>query len=280
MPEDSRYIHGVSRAEQGRLSTLNRLLNPGSLRELSVGPGDRVLEVGSGLGELARAMGRLSGVRVVAVERSPEQLAEARRAAFDAGEGGLVDFREGDARQLPLADSERGAFDVAHTRFLVEHLPDPVSAVAEMVRAVKPGGRIVLEDDDHDVLRLWPEPPGLRTLWTAYVRTYDRIGNDPYVGRRLVSLLVSAGARPVRNQWLFFGSCSGHADFGTHAENLAGVLESARAAILEAEILEAAFIDRTIAEIREWSLRPDAAIWYAVCWAEGVKPGGPGAPAA
>ena len=98
--------------------------------------------------------------------------------------------------------------------------------------------------------------PGLRTLWTAYVRTYDRIGNDPYVGRRLVSLLVSAGARPVRNQWLFFGSCSGHADFVTHAENLAGILESARAAILEAEILEAAFIDRTVAEIREWSRRP------------------------
>ena len=274
MPDDSRYIHGVSRPEQERLSTLNRLLNPGSLRELSLKPGDRVLEVGSGLGDFARAMGRATGVPVVAVERSPEQLAEARRIAAEAGESGLVDFRQGDARALPLEPPERGAFDVAHTRFLVEHLPDPAAAVGEMVRAVKPGGRIVLEDDDHDVLRLWPEPAGFAALWSAYVRTYDRVGNDPFVGRRLVSLLSSCGAIPARNQWLFFGSCSGHEDFAPYVENLAGVLESSRPAVLEASILEPAFFDRAIAEIREWGRRPDAAIWYAVCWAEGVRPGG------
>jgi SAM-dependent methyltransferase len=271
MHESSRYIHGVSRAEQERLSTLNRLLNPSSLRELSIRARDRVLEVGSGLGELARAMGRISGVPVVAVERSAEQLAEARRAAIEAGENGLVDFRQGDARRLPLEKSEWSSFDLAHTRFLVEHLPDPVAAVTEMVRAVRPGGRIVLEDDDHDVMRLWPEPPGFSSVWNAYVRTYDRIGNDPYVGRRLVSLLFSAGARPVRNQWLFFGSCSGQSDFSTYVENLAGVLESAREAILAAELLEKLFLDGTIGELRQWSRRPDAALWYAVCWTEGIR---------
>ncbi|MGH9443743.1 MAG: methyltransferase domain-containing protein [Thermoanaerobaculia bacterium] len=273
MTEASRYIHGVTPAEQERLSTLNRLLNPGSLRELAIRPGDRVLEVGSGLGELARAMGRASGVPVVAVERSSAQLSQARRCAQESGESALVDFREGDARSLPLGDAEWGTFDVAHCRFLLEHLPDPASAVAEMARAVRPGGRIVLEDDDHDVLRLWPEPAGLAALWSAYVRTYDRIGNDPFAGRRLVSLLHAAGATPVRNQWLFFGSCAGERDFATYAENLAGVLESARREIVEAGLLEEGFLDRTVEEIRAWSRRPDAAIWYAVCWAEGVKPG-------
>ncbi len=267
----SHYIHGVSRAEQARLSTLNRLLNPGSLRELAIRRGDRALEVGSGLGELAREIGRLSGVPVVAIERSAEQIAEAKRAAEMQGDGGLVDFREGDALRLPLRDSERGSFDVAHCRFLLEHLPDPAGAVAEMVKAVRPGGRIVLEDDDHDVLRLWPEPAGLPSLWSAYVRSYDRVGNDPYVGRRLVALLHSAGAKPARNQWLFFGTCSGQADFETYAENLAGVLESARGAILGAGLIESSFFDRTLAELHEWSRRPDAALWYSVCWAEGVR---------
>jgi ubiquinone/menaquinone biosynthesis C-methylase UbiE len=273
MAADSRYIHGVSPAEQARLATLNRLLNPGSLRELKIRKDDRVLEVGSGLGELARAMGRISGVPVVAVERSAEQLAQARRAADEAGEQVIVDFREGDALALPLSNAERGSFDVAHCRFLLEHLRDPATAVAEMVGAVRPGGRVVLEDDDHDVMRLWPEPAGFPSLWSAYVRTYVRLGNDPYVGRRLVSLLHAAGATPTGNQWLFFGSSSGQCDFVTYAENLVGVLESARSAILDAAWIEAAFLDRTLTELREWSRRPDAALWYSVCWAEGIRRG-------
>jgi hypothetical protein len=51
---------------------------------------------------------------------------------------------------------------------------------------------VVLTDDDHSVLRLHPEPPGLLAVWRAFVRTYDRNGNDPYVGRRL------PGGPPVR----------------------------------------------------------------------------------
>ena len=49
---------------------------------------------------------------------------------------------------------------------------------------MRPGGRIILEDDGHDTLRLWPEPPGFVRLWQAYLRTYDRVGNDPVVGHR------------------------------------------------------------------------------------------------
>ena len=60
--------------------------------------------------------------------------------------------------------------------------------------------RIILADDDHDVLRLWPEPPGLTDVWRAYQRSYDRHGNDPIVGRRLVQLLHQAGAQPRLRQ--------------------------------------------------------------------------------
>ena len=108
----------------------------------------------------------------------------------------LVDFRQGQAEQLPLRENEWGTFDVAHTRFLLEHVPDPAAVVRQMIRAVRPGGRIILQDDAHDTHRLWPEPPGFGRLWSAYLRTYDRLGNDPFVGVRLVSLLVEAGAVP------------------------------------------------------------------------------------
>jgi len=96
---------------------------------------------------------------------------------------------------------------------------------------VRPGGRIILADDDHDVLRLWPEPPGLNDLWRAYIRSYERIGNDPFIGRRLVSLLVQAGARPQRNDWIFFGGCAGDDHFNDLVDNLHGILLGATGAV-------------------------------------------------
>jgi SAM-dependent methyltransferase len=192
------------------------------------------------------------------------------RLAAAAGEDGLVEFRPGEATRLPLRDDEWGTFDVAHARFVVEHVPHPVAVVRGMVRAVRPGGRIVLEDDGHDTFRLWPEPPGFGHLWRCYQRTYDRAGNDPLVGHRLVSLLHQAGAAPRRNTWLFFGACAGHPDLGAYVDNLVRVIDGVRGPILELGDVDAAYFDGCLAAIRRWGERPDAAVWYATSWAEGV----------
>lgn len=266
----STYIHGTSADEQRRLSLMNDvLLNPNSLREMNLRGDERILDVGSGLGQFTRAMARaVPRGKVVGIERSEEQLAGARR--LDEGEG--VDWRSGDALNLELADGEWGSFDVAHTRFLLEHLNDPLRVVRGMVRAVKPGGRIVLADDDHDVLRLWPEPPGFSDLWRAYMRTYDRLGNDPYIGRRLVSLLHEAGAVPRRNTIIFFGGCAGNEVFDVLAANMLGVVTGAREAIVGMRLFDAALFDETVAAYEAWARRPDAAVWFGMCWAEGVKP--------
>jgi len=58
-------------------------------------------------------------------------------------------------------------------------------------------------------------------IWRAYIRTYDRLGNDPFVGRRLVSLLHQAG-RCSPEHLIFFGGCSGQPVFADLVENLAG----------------------------------------------------------
>ena len=269
----SQYLHGTRPDEQRRLSLLNDLLNAGSLREMRLKGAERILDVGSGLGQLSRAMARVAGARVIGVERSAEQIVEAERQAAQAGEAGLVEFRQGDALRLPLRDEEWGTFDIAHTRFLLEHLREPLPVVQAMSRAVRPGGRIILEDDDHDLMRLWPEPPGFTSLWQAYQRGYEYLGNDPQVGRRLVSLLVEAGAEPARNAFVFFGSCAGEAHFQYYVENLIGVINGARATVVDAGLLDAPNFDAAIAALRDWSRGAAATIWYAVAWAEGRRPG-------
>jgi SAM-dependent methyltransferase len=270
---ESRYLHGTAPEEQRRLARLNEVLNAASLRELAPGRGESVLDVGCGLAQLTRDIARAVGPtgRVLGIERSAEQLAEAGRLAAETGEADLVELRPGSAEALPLRPDEWGSFDTAHARFLLEHVRDPLAVVREMVRAVRPGGRIVLEDDNHDTMRLWPEPPGFAPLWQAYVRSYDRLGNDPLVGHRLVSLLWQAGAAPRRNTLIFFGRCSGSADFHPYVENLMGLLAGARDAILETGMVDPPAFENGIAALREWKRRPDAAMWLSVSWAEGVR---------
>ena len=269
----SHYVHGTDRVEQARLTRLNEVLNVGTLRELALKGGERILDVGAGLGQLSRAMARAAGPRgmVVAVERNAAQLAEAERQARAAGEVRLIDLRCGDARELPLTQAEWGTFDVAHARFLLEHVPDPDAVVAAMVRAVRPGGRVALADDDHAVLRVWPEPAGFRGVWEAYCKSYERAGNDPYIGRRLPALLRAAGALPRRCTWIFFGACAGEPAFPLLVENLATILDQAQAPLAHLGV-SAADLARTTAEVRALVRHEGAALWYAMAWAEGLRP--------
>lgn len=267
----STYIHGTSEDEQARLSRMNDvLLNQASLREMALRGDEQIVDFGAGLGQFTRAMGRVvrGRGRVIGIERDEAQLAAARRLAERDGETDLVELVQGDVLEVSFG----GQLDLAHARFVLEHVADPARVVRNMVASVRSGGRIVLADDDHDTLRLWPEPPGFADLWRAYIRSYDRNGTDPFVGRRLVALLHQAGAQPVRNSFIFFGGCAGMSYFNVLAANMIGVVVTAREAMLAAGLTEARTFDETVAAAREWARRPDAAVWFAMCWAEGVKP--------
>jgi len=133
----------------------------------------------------------------------------------------------------------------------------------------EPGGRIILEDDNHGLLRLWPPLKPIDDLWQAYIQTWESLGNDPFVGRRLTTLLRNAQAEPRRSDMLFFGGCAGEA----FVANFAGILEGAREAIIGATGWTGPAIDEALAAFQDWSSREDAVLWYATCWAEGIRPG-------
>ena len=274
MSESSEYIHGSSPEEQRRLSLLNDILNESYLRELNLQTGERVLDLGSGLGQFTRLIARTVGGKghVIGIERDRHQLSQAKRLADSSEESTLVEFRQGDAFDLPLSGSEWGSFEVAHARFLLEHVPRPASVIAQMVRSVRPGGRVFVSDDDHDNFRPWPEPSGFPDLWRAYVRSYERLGNDPYVGRRLVSLLRDGGLTSIRNSCVFFGGCAGNERFEAVADNLIGAIEGAKDAMLSGDFLDEESFDTGIDGLQQWKAQPSAALWYTVCCAEGTVP--------
>ncbi len=268
------YVHGSSEKEQRRLALMNRLINQSCLRALDPGGEELVLDVGCGTGEFTRAIARClpENSKVIAIERDPAQVATAVNRALEEDEAGLVDFRIGEAEFLPLTKKEFGSFDLAHTRFLLEHVNNPLAVVNSMFEAVRQGGRIVLADDDHDTLRLWPEPPGVMDAWRAYFETYRKKGNDPFIGRRLVQLLHHVGAEPQKITLVFYGGCAGMREFKGIVHNLYEVLGGAAEDVIQAKLMdEKAYIDALYA-LRDFSRMPDAALWYGINWAEGLKP--------
>jgi demethylmenaquinone methyltransferase/2-methoxy-6-polyprenyl-1,4-benzoquinol methylase len=122
---------------------------------IEAGPGDRVLDVATGTGMVARELVRQKGCSVVGVDQSPEMLAQARARA-----NGKVELVEASAESLPFADGE---FDALTFTYLMRYVDNPAATLAELARVVKPGGTIAgLE---------FGLPQGAwRPLWELHVR--------------------------------------------------------------------------------------------------------------
>jgi SAM-dependent methyltransferase len=113
---------------------------------LGVAPGDRVLDMGCGAGRHAFELYR-RGTDVVAFDQDAAELSQvsdmfaAMRQANEVPDGAEADVKEGDALQLPFADGE---FDRVVASEVLEHIPEDESAIAELVRVLRPGGTIAL----------------------------------------------------------------------------------------------------------------------------------------
>jgi len=264
----SDYIHGFTADEQSRLTRMQELLNESELAALELEDERRILDVGAGLGQMARLMARGSDRRVLGIERDPRQLEEAQRQAREAGEGELIELREGSATDLPLSAAERGSFDLAHARFLLEHVPDPQAVVNEMASAVRPGGRVVLIDDDHDQLRFHPPLPQVELAWEIYWKSYELLDCDPLIGRRLPELLVAAGLKLTRVTTIFYGECQGGPLFEAIVDNLVGVLSGAEELLDREGLLSKRRMGEALEAFQAWRKEPAAVVWYSIPLAE------------
>lgn len=116
-----------------------------TIRAAALQPGESVLDVGCGPGELTLRAARKAGreAHVAGIDASPQMIAVARRNA--ARKGRDVDFRLAPIEDLPFADGE---FDVVLSGFMLHHLPDDLKprGLAEVRRVLRPGGRLIAVD--------------------------------------------------------------------------------------------------------------------------------------
>ncbi len=188
--------------------TLSGLLGLGSngansrmvIELANIKPGDSVLDVGCGTGNLTLTAQSYTGPggKVYGIDAAPEMIEAAKKKASRAGLE--VAFDVGLVEKLPFPDA---TFDVVVNRLVIHHLPDDLKrrGFAEILRVLKPGGRLLIADF------IPPANPVLSHVTSALVGSYMMQSNIWSLPPMLASAgFVEIASGPTRSAILAFVS--------------------------------------------------------------------------
>jgi SAM-dependent methyltransferase len=173
--------------ENRRLGTLSQLYDEGTTRhlnDLGVRPGWRCWEVGAGSGTIATWLAERVGGEGTVLATDVDTRFLGALATVN------VEVRGHDVTSEPI---EAEAFDLIHTRALLEHLPDRVKALGNMVSALRPGGWLLVEDGVLPPSACHPNLPVLDKIVQALALAFRSVGADPDYGVKLPAALSDAG---------------------------------------------------------------------------------------
>ena len=192
--ETARYTHGHSAAV---LSAHSRRGAADSAAYLlaHLNAGMDLLDVGCGPASITADLAeRVAPGRVVALDAASGALEAARATLRDRGLSEQVEVTSGDVMALPFEDA---SFDVVHAHQVLQHLADPVGALAEMRRLTRPGGMVAVRDAVYSAMTWFPEPAGMEQWRSVYMATARANGGEPDAGSRLLSWAREAGFTDV-----------------------------------------------------------------------------------
>ena len=186
-PAGEKYTHGYHEvilefyrrrtAEACAAFLLPRLQPDATLLDMGCGPGTITV----GLARRART--------VVGVDSSAEMVESARRRAREEGVDN-ASFEVGSAYDLPFDDE---SFDVVYAHQLTQHLSDPVRALREARRVLRPGGLVAVRDSDYQTMVHAPVESALQHWLSLYHEVARANGGEPDAGRFLPGWVRAAG---------------------------------------------------------------------------------------
>ena len=188
------YALGYTNAEHERLIRQAARVAPVTerlFREAGIGPGQRVLDLGSGVGDVAILVARLVGPsgEVVGIERDASSIARAKARVAEAGLRN-VSFTQTDVSEI-VSDT---LFDAAVGRFILMFLPNPKSMLRSLVKLVRPGGVLVFQEPTWvPFLASEARLPLWSSVLSAVHETFLRSGVNPEIGPSLYRAFQEIG---------------------------------------------------------------------------------------
>jgi len=228
--------------------------------------GMSLLDCGCGPGSITIDLAQLvTPGEVVGIDMAEIQLEHARTNASIRGVSNLR-FETANIYELPFPDQ---TFDAVFSHAVVEHLSDPIKALKEQYRVLKPGGVFAIRDADRAGEIFWPQDPVLiNLLETTWNRLMQHNGAAPFIGRRLRSLLNEIGLKRVEATASF--ECHGTPESVQVAGDGAADYFSGTFAdqVVELGWMDRAEIENLKAAWKAWGENPDA--FWARSWCEAI----------
>lgn len=190
----TKYVHGYSDRETERLydqaGSVKDLIHHDSLYPV----GSLVLEVGCGVGAQTITLATKNPEsNFISIDIAEESLEKAK-ALVERGKIENVKFKLADIFSLPF---EGESFDHAFICYVLEHLEDPVNAVAKILNVVKEGGTITAIEGDHGSCYFHPATSEAMWAWNCLIEVQSGLGGDSLIGRQLYPVLSEGGLSNV-----------------------------------------------------------------------------------
>jgi ubiquinone/menaquinone biosynthesis C-methylase UbiE len=195
MSTPSNYVLGQSAHEYERLMLQGRLLRPYTekyFRSAGVTPGMRVLDLGSGMGDVALLAADIVGPsgRVVGLDRDATALKRATERTVEQGCSSWVSFQATNLEDFSTTE----LFDAVIGRYILLYQPDAGATIRRLTKFLKPGGIVVFHELDFtDPHPSDPVCPFWDQAWELLHSAFRRAGAPPDYGRRVGKAFTDAG---------------------------------------------------------------------------------------
>lgn len=228
-------------------------------------PGLRLLDCGCGPGSITIDLAEIvTSGEVVGIDISESQIEQARNSAKERGISN-VRFETANINELPFPEN---SFDAIFSHAVLEHLGNPLGALKEMCRVLKSGGILGVRDADRMGEIFWPQSAIIERSDEILNRLWQQNGGDPFIGRKLRSMLNSAGLVDVQASasYEYHGSSESVQEMAKVTINyISGALADPP---VKLDLMNREEIDSTIDAFQEWGKNPDA--FWARSWCEAV----------
>jgi len=172
--------HVVRRASEAAAFVLPQLKSPMRLLDFGCGPGTITNDLAEHL---------LPDGSVVGIDSSEVVIEQARSPAVQKKLANV----EFEVNSIYETGYEPASFDAAYAHQVLQHLSEPVAALSEVKRVLKPGGICAVREVDWGVSAIWPNDERLSKFFDVYNRVAERNGGDAFAGRRLKQWFTEAG---------------------------------------------------------------------------------------